>query len=308
MLKTIFFALLPILVTICLGIFAAQRKDFTEKDSKTLIDLIMNYALPLNVFAGIWGTPRKIIIEDIPLAIWLLVSMFGCYIVLMFIQTKIVKAATNTATLRSLSVADPSVPFIGSAVLPLLFGVSISAIDIGISTLIINIVLLPFVFASLVPDGSTKKLNISQRLINTLKKPLVIAALGGFILALIGWQMPQELDSTFTVLGKASGGVAMFATGIILYTRRINFNKVIVTNVIGKNIIFPCIIWGIMVLLRMPSELQRIVVVTLSIPTATMPTNLAIQYKVDEAEMASIQFWSTIFSFITLSIFMLLLS
>ncbi len=45
-----------------------------------------------------------------------------------------------------------------------------------------------------------------------------------------------------------------------------------------------------MLLVNAPSELQRIVVLTLAIPTATMPTSLAIQFKVNEAELASTQF------------------
>ena len=224
------------------------------------------------------------------------------------LQTKLLKTPNKTATLRALSIADPSVPFIGSAILPLLFGASISAIDIGISTLIINIILLPLVFTSLVSDTATRQFNLIQRLHNTLKKPLVLSALAGFALALLGWQMPPALESTFTVLGKTAGGVAMFATGIVLYVRKISFNKRIISIVIGKNIIFPCIIWVSMFLLNMPNALQRIVVVTLAIPTATMPTNLAIQYKVNESEMASVQFWSTVLSFASLSIFMLLLS
>lgn len=308
MLKTVFFALLPILVTICLGIFAAHRQAFTEQDSKKFVVLIMDYALPLHVFSGIWAAPRKIIIEDMPLALWLVVSMFGCYLTLMLLQTKLLKTPNKTATLRALSIADPSVPFIGSAILPLLFGASISAIAIGISTLIINIILLPLVFTSLVSDTATRQFNLIQRLHNTLKKPLVLSALAGFALALLGWQMPPALESTFTVLGKTAGGVAMFATGIVLYVRKISFNKRIISIVIGKNIIFPCIIWVSMFLLNMPNALQRIVVVTLAIPTATMPTNLAIQYKVNESEMASVQFWSTVLSFASLSIFMLLLS
>ncbi|KRK80390.1 AEC family transporter [Companilactobacillus nodensis] len=308
MLKTVIFALLPIIVTILLGMWAAHHGDFDEKDSNKLIKLIMNYALPMNVFAGIWGTPRKIIVEDIPLALWLLGSMFICYIVLSFVQTKIMKTSTNVATLRALSVADPSVPFIGSAVLPLIFGENLSAINIGISSLIINVVLLPFVFAALVSDdGNDKDITIGARLMNSLKKPLVLSALLGFALALLGLQMPTELESTFTVLGKSSGGVAMFATGIILFSKKIHFNKTIATSVLGKNVLFPAIVWGLMVATGMPLSLQRIVIITLAIPTATMPTNLAIQYKVDEFEMASIQLWSTVLSFVTLSSVMLML-
>ncbi|MDE8677580.1 AEC family transporter [Limosilactobacillus mucosae] len=46
----------------------------------------------------------------------------------------------------------------------------------------------------------------------------------------------------------------------------------------------------------------------LAIPTATMPSTLAIQFNVHEKELASTQFWSTAFSLITLSAFVLALA
>lgn len=303
MLKTLIFALLPIIVTIALGYWAAARDYFDDQDSRKFVRLVMNFMLPLSVFSGIWSTPRKIIIQDIPLAGWLLVSMVGCYVLLVVVYRFILHTDLHIASLRAMSVADPSVPFIGSAILPLIFGSSLSAITIGVCTLIINILILPTVFGTLSSSGS-----LSSRIINTLRKPLVVAALLGFILALLGWQMPEQLTGSFELLGKGAGGLAIFATGIVLYTRKILVNVPIVLTVLGKNVIFPLVILLIMMAAGAGSELQRMVVLTLAIPTATMPTSLAIQFNVHEAELASTQFWSTVCSFVTLAVFLVVLS
>lgn len=127
------------------------------------------------------------------------------------------------------------------------------------------------------------------------------------MIALAGWQMPVELENTFMVLGKVAGGLALFSIGIVLFTRRITINLSIGVSVFAKNVIFPCIIWLIMLAVNAPASLINIVVLTLVIPTATMPTTLAIQFKINESEIASIQFWSTVFSFITMPIFMWLI-
>ncbi len=50
MLQTLLFALLPILVTIALGYFAAARHYFDDNDSRMLVRLVMNFMLPLSVF------------------------------------------------------------------------------------------------------------------------------------------------------------------------------------------------------------------------------------------------------------------
>lgn len=306
MLQTLLFALIPILVTVGLGYFAAYRNDFTDHDSQVFVKLVMDYALPFSVFAGIWSTPRTIIIADIPLAGWLLGSMLVCYLVLLIAYHFGFRIPLDLAALRAMSVANPSVPFIGSAILPLLFGNQVSAITIGLSTISINILILPAVYAALAQEGEITSLR--SRLIDTFKKPLVISALAGFIIALAGWQMPAELENTFMVLGKVAGGLGLFSIGIVLFTRRITMNVPIGLSVFAKTIAFPCIVWLVMLLFHAPANIINIVVLTLSIPTATLPTSLAIQFKINESEIASIQFWTTICPFITMPIFMFLVS
>ena len=39
--------------------------------------------------------------------------------------------------------------------------------------------------------------------------------------------MPSQLTSTFDLLGKGAGGVAIFAAGIVLGTRHLSFNQTI---------------------------------------------------------------------------------
>ena len=80
--------------------------------------------------------------------------------------------------------------------------------------------MLPIAFDALISDRSPWK-----RLVATFKKPLIIAAVLGFFLTLCGTQMPSQLTSTFDLLGKGAGGVAIFAAGIVLGTRNLTFNR-----------------------------------------------------------------------------------
>ena len=304
MLNHLMFALLPVIFTFALGYFAAAKGSFDDRDSRKLVSLVMNVMLPMSVFAGIWGTPRKIIIQDIPLAGWLIIGMVGSYFSLLLIHRFVMKTPISISLLRAMSVAMPSVPFIGSAILPPVFGASLSAITIGVCSLVINVIMLPVAYALL--DGE-KSAN-GNRLLTTLCKPLVASALGGFALALLGWQMPANFAGTFELLGKGAGGLAIFATGVVLFTKKISVSKTIFATVTSKNIIFPLVVWGLMLLFNLPSEIRRVVVVTLAIPTAVMPTSLGIQFNVNPAELASTQFWSTVVSAVSLAIFLMALS
>lgn len=307
MLSTLFFALLPIVVTIGIGVLAARAGNFTAHDSEQLTQLVLRYALPMSTFAGILPTPRKVILADLPLLWWILIGMVGTYLVLLVGMRGVAHVNRPVAILRSMAIAAPSVPFIGSAVLPLLFTPSVAAIDIGVSSLLMNAILVPLVFWQLAA-GSTDEVSLGRRIVNTLKQPLVFAALLAFILALCGVKMPARLAPTFTTLGGAAGGLAMFATGIILYNSKIKLSKQIAANVLLRNVAIPVVIWGLMLLFKLPSELIRLTVVTVAIPSAAIPTILAIRYKTNEDEIAATQFYSTVLALVTLSGFMLLLS
>lgn len=310
MLEKTLFALLPIIVTIGLGIFSAKLGHFNDQDASKLTTLTLKYALPLSVFEGTASTSKKLLIADLPLVIWIFSGIIVCFFIILFFCQYILKIKGPRSALISYTISNPSIPFIGSAILPLLFGGTTSAIDIGASTLLMNILIVPITLGILDTTNLKKRKKIPfsffKRIENTLKNPLVFSAIAGFLIILFDWQLPEKLQSTFTVLGKAAGGLALFTIGVILYFRKFRFSKTISILVLMKNIIFPTIIWIIMIFLKTPLNLRRIVVITLAIPVATLPTSLAIQYKLNEEEMASTQLISTIFSFITLSAFMLI--
>jgi malonate transporter len=81
MLDTILSALLPMVVTFLLGFVAAWRHDFGSKDASTLNRMVLQYAVPLALFAGTVMTSRKALSQDLPLVITLCVGIIGFYCV-----------------------------------------------------------------------------------------------------------------------------------------------------------------------------------------------------------------------------------
>src|ERR1700741_2690626 len=78
---TILSALLPMVVTFVLGFVAAWRPDFGSKDASTLNRMVLQYAVPLALFAGTVMTSRAALSRDIPLVISLCVAIIGFYCV-----------------------------------------------------------------------------------------------------------------------------------------------------------------------------------------------------------------------------------
>src|ERR1700723_4550907 len=78
---TILSPLLPMVVSFLLGFVAAWRHDFGSKDASTLNRMVLQYAVPLALFAGTVMTSRKGLSQDIPLGIALCVGIIGFYCV-----------------------------------------------------------------------------------------------------------------------------------------------------------------------------------------------------------------------------------
>jgi predicted permease len=126
------------------------------------------------------------------------------------------------------------------------------------------------------------------------------------LLVLSNLHIPAWIRDSFFLLGRTTGGVALFASGIVLYSRRVAINLNVIASVIARNLLIPAATWGIMLLLGIELAMTRLAVLTLAIPTASIAVILAVRYQAAEREMASTLFLSTIVSVITIGAFICL--
>ena len=85
MLITIITALLPIIVTLGLGLFSGYKQQFNQTQAETLNKMIMLYALPLMLFAGILGTALTEILQNIDIHFWVLAGILGGFLLVFLI-------------------------------------------------------------------------------------------------------------------------------------------------------------------------------------------------------------------------------
>ncbi len=142
MLDIILSALLPMVVTFLLGFVAARRHDFGSKDAPILNRMVLQYAVPLALFAGTVTTSRAALSKDIPLVIALCAGIIGFYGVVFLFSRIVLRMQVSTSALAALTASAPAVPFVGPAVLGDLFG-GLSAIPIALGSLVINLTVVP---------------------------------------------------------------------------------------------------------------------------------------------------------------------
>jgi malonate transporter and related proteins len=326
MVETIVEAILPMVVTFLLGFVAAFRGDFGPKDAAILNRMVLLYAVPLMLFAGTVSTPRAELSQDLPLLIALCVAVVGLYGMVLLLSRFAFRRRMSTSALAALTASAPAVPF--SAVLGYLFG-GPGAIPIAMASLVVNLTAIPVTILFLTLDTAEEDSQgkrpvkdaehlpsppalcgsvLAAKLAETLKQPIVWVPVLAFGIVLSGASIPLLIGHSVSLLGHASGGVALFGSGIVLASRTIKVNGYVLFSVFLKNIVQPALVLGCLRGLDYGNPIVSKAVLTTAIPSMPMVILLAVQYRAAEGEVASAVFLSVIGSVITMAAFIALTS
>jgi malonate transporter and related proteins len=321
MLYTILGALLPMVVTFALGFIASWHHDLGRNDASILNRMVLLYAVPLALFAGTVATSRAALSQDIPLVIALCFAIIGLYGLVFLFSRIILRFPTGISALHALTASAPAVPFVGPAVLGDLFG-GLSAIPIAIASLVINLTVVPVTIlllaldtaardpqgASLAAQDKEYLASPAAKLAETVKQPLVWAPVLAFVVVLSGLHIPQLIIHSLSLLGGASGGVALFASGIVLASGKIRANSHVLFLVFLKNILQPALVLGGLRWVGYGKTIVSEAVLTTAIPTMPIVIMLVLQYRVEQEDAASAVFLSVIGSIVTMGVFIALTS
>jgi malonate transporter len=330
MLRTILGALLPMVVTFLLGLMAAWHHDFGQKEASILNRMVLLYAVPLALFAGTVTSSRAELSQDLPLVIALCVGTIGFYGVIFLLSRVAFRMSVGVSALSALTASAPAVPFVGPAVLGDLLGRSSAAIPIAVGSLVINLTVVPVTILLLELDTTGKESHgsssapqdearsesprtsplaiLAAKVVETVKEPMVWAPVLAFAIVLTGFRVPELIVHSLYMLGHASGGVAIFACGIVLASGKIMFDRRVLFFVFLKNIVEPGLVLGGLRWLGYGNPTVSGAVLTMAIPTMPIVVMLALQYHIVQAEAASAVFLSVIGSVITMGIFIALTS
>jgi hypothetical protein len=324
MFETILGALLPAIITILLGYFAARHHDFEQKEVPTLNRMVMGYALPLSLFVGVVSAGRADLLKDIPLAVVLAIAIIGMYWLIFLLAHFVFRYSAALSALGALAAAAPSTAFVGAAVLGELYGVK-ADIPVALGSIIIVIGLVPvtIIILSLGATEAPPKRRRGQaatataavrqdpdirgKIVSALKQPVVWLPLTGFILVRLDVPVPKPFPDSLGLLGHASAGVALFASGIILAGYKIVVNGPVLFLVFVKNIVQPSLVLGGMLWFGYGNPMLGEAVLTAALPSVVLVVMLSVQYQVAEREAASALFISTLASLITMSAFIMYL-
>jgi malonate transporter len=315
MFSTIISALLPVVLTLLLGYFAGRHHDFTSDHAAVLNRLVLLYALPADLFVGMATTKRSELFESSPLILTVVATIVVSFTVTFLFFHKVRHKDPGASSLYALAVSSPSVAFVGNSVLGYLYGEQSSAIPISISTLAINLCLIPLCLVLLDAQagaGTDQHLDartLGKGLLSAMKQPMIWAPIIGLVVCLADIDFPASVERSLGLLGAATGGVSLFAAGVILYAQKVTWSRTIGGLVVARNLLVPgLLLLAIHLVGKENSAELREAVIAMAIPAASLIVILAVRYKTAEQEMASVLLYSTVGSILSLSLFIWLTS
>jgi malonate transporter and related proteins len=312
MISVIIGALLPVVVTLALGMLAGWHRDYDVDAARSLNHMVLVYALPLALFAGTINIPRAELIGDWPLLIVLLAATVMPFLLALLVDLYIVRRTLRAAALQAMAFGFPAIAFTGIPVLTPLIG-SNATVVVDFAGLTGNIIILPTTlvllsFAQVRGDGSGGDWHstgdgITTALKGSLLQPVVLSPLLAIALVLLNVRMPGVVSSSFSLLGSTVGGISLFASGVILQSQSLTVSLPAAVSSVARLLVIPGLTFAVLMQLGVSGDELKMAVLALGLAAAPMQVILSTRYRTDERENASVLLYTNVLCIPTLAFF-----
>lgn len=236
-------SLFPLVFIMLLGWLSGKLGYTRREDANVLATVVIRFALPFHLFIGALNTdPNKI--KNLTFMAVLVVGLIGSYLLTLFISRFVFRHDIKTSAIQSLVCAFPDMAYFGAPVLAVLIGPE-GFIGVLIGNIITSVIMIPLTIVLIrMGDKSDESLNalhpgamVLQNLIKAARNPIVWIPVSGVLLSLAGVQIPHILSMPIEMVGKVSGGLSLFALGLLFYGERPKLNVQTFTNISIKNLV-----------------------------------------------------------------------
>lgn len=151
--------------------------------------------------------------------------------------------------------------------------------------------------------ASAGQTSVGSALKQSLRVPVLYAAAAGFLLNGLGGELPTPLFRAVDLLADAAVPGMLVLMGVQLHSAPIfEAQSVILRSVAVRLLAGPAIAWGLCTLLGVYGVERSVLILQAAMPTAVMTAVLATEYDIAPRLVASIIFFSTVISMVTLSL------
>jgi malonate transporter len=298
-------ALIPIFFVIGLGYVAGLRRSLDNHHVGELNALVMQFALPASLFVATASTPRVKMLQEGALFLVLGVVMMALYAAWYVVARTINKATPQESAVQALTVALPNYAAAGLPIILAVVGpqgavhvaVAIAAGSMMPSPVTLFVLELGQASAQPAPPQGARLVAALRR---ALLKPIVLAPVLGTLVSLSGFHLDTLVTSSLQLIGVASGGVALFLTGLVLSAQPFRLDLSVAAATLAGNVVKPALVWVVATAVHMPHDLLRAAVLLSALPAGFFGILFGVNYKTASQEAGSMVIASTVASALTL--------
>jgi len=304
-LTVIIAALVPVAFVILLGVLAGWMGLIKASSSGVLAALALDFCLPALLFVA---TAKMTLpeLENWRFFLGISIGLLGVYLVALAAAIVVFRKTVAAGSLQALNSAFPNMAFMGVPVLSAVIGSS-AVLSVVIGNLISSFLLLPLTLTLLEAGKSGKKdanpwAVVAKSILGAIKQPLVWAPLAGIALALLQLPLPGVVSASFNLIGTATSGVALFALGLVLSGKKLEFGSSVLINTVFKIALQPAAMLLLALVLDVTGVYRREMILLAALPTASMTAMFAVEYDVYVVESEATILVSTILSVVTIGV------
>lgn len=303
----------PIFLLISIGYLAVRSNIIPQSALPGMGRFVLHFSLPALIFTTISSMEFDAVIEPTYLLVYGLASLLTLILGLTFIHL-VRGESLATSGIMGLGMSMSNSAFIGFPFLLQVFGEPPTH-AFAMSLMVENILIMPLALTiieyanrdkSTAGSPAVHGLKVLQRLASN---PLLLAIAAGMLASMVDLNVPEALGKSLSMLAQAAIAVALFTIGgtLSVNTTRDDFDS-ITTVLIGKLLLHPLLVFLLLMLVpELSSELQLSMILLAAMPMLSIFPIIGSNYGVGKL-CASILLFTTVVSFISLTILLVLLT
>ncbi len=243
-----------------LGFLAGRFDLFKPESGEVLANLGLTFCLPALLFNAT-ATMTMAELHDWRFFLGLALGLLVIYFLALTISMGIFRKPVDASSLQALSSAFPSMALVGIPLLLALIGRS-AVLSVAFANLVVSFVMMPVTLTLLeagrpTEAGHTRSGVVWGCLLHVIKQPLVWAPIAGLAMAAAHIPLPEMAQRSFALIGEATSGFALFATGLLLSGQKLRINSAVALSVTLKNPAQPAVMWLIALLFGLTTLHRR---------------------------------------------------
>lgn len=291
-------SVISLFIIILVGVYGSKRKIITSEINKSLINILIQIALPFMIVSSFIFTYSDTIRDNVIKTF--IYSLIAYAVMISLSYLFLIPIQGDKKTILHFSNVFVNTGYIGFPILNSIYGAE--GVIYG-SIFNLFFVVLVWTYGIMLFEGKGNRESLKKEIKKIAFNPSILAVLIGITIMVSNIQLPTAILSSVKSIGNITGPLSMIIIGVILHNSKIkDYLKdwTIYYGIIVKSIVIPVICYLISLLANEKSIALNAVIIMTAMPASAMTSIFAENFNKEKEYGAIVVSLTTLFSLVTL--------